>query len=136
MGALARVNRTPISPKLLGEAMELHSEMAANDRPVVDAQIFQLIEFLKDKGFTGRRHSDLVVAINFRLMALARLVQGDHVKGWTVPCQEKDLTYLHGDVLKAAAMEALIEDEDGFVLFDANTFALRVLELSSPEGHS
>ena len=47
--------------------------MDAEDRPVFEARIFQLLEFLKAKGFSGSRHSDLVVAINFRLMALARL---------------------------------------------------------------
>jgi hypothetical protein len=80
LGFLERVNRTPVSPTLLGEAMELHANMAPEDRPVFEARAIQLFEFLKDKGFTGRRRSDLVLAINFRLTALARLVQGDHVK--------------------------------------------------------
>ena len=72
LGFLERVNRTPVSPKLLGEAMELHANMAPEDRPVFEARAFQLFEFLKEKGFTGRRHSDLALAIEFLGSPLSR----------------------------------------------------------------
>jgi hypothetical protein len=136
LGFLERVNRTPVSPKLLGEAMELHANMAPEDRPVFEARAFQLFEFLKEKGFTGRRHSDLALAINFRLTALARLVQGDHVKGWTLANREEGVTLLHADVLSAAAKEALIEDRDNAVAFDTNSFVRRVLHVAQPRGRA
>jgi hypothetical protein len=76
----------------------------------------------------------LVLAINFRLTALARLVQGDHVKGWTLADREEGVTLLHADVLSAAAKEALIEDPDNAVAFDANGFVRRVLHVAQPRG--
>ena len=83
LGFLNVTSRTPVSPTLLREAMGLHANMAPEDRPMFEPRAFQLFEFLKRRGFTGRRHSDLALAINSRLTALARLVQGDHVKGWS-----------------------------------------------------
>ena len=47
-----------------------------------------------------------------------------------MPCREEGATYLHADLLKAAAKEALIEGADGSVEFDANSFAHRVLQVS------
>jgi hypothetical protein len=94
------------------------------------------LNFLKEKGFTGRRHSDLALAINFRLTALARLVQGDHVKGLTLADREEGVTLLHADVLSAAAKEALVEDPDNAVAFDANSFVRRVLHVAQPRGRA
>jgi hypothetical protein len=45
----------------------------------------RLFDFLRDKGFAGARHSDLAVAINFRLTALARLRPNYTGKSWTPP---------------------------------------------------
>ena len=65
------VNRTPVSPKLLGEAMELHANMAPEDRPVVEARAFQLFEFSQRKGLhrqTPFRSSILILSfVRFRL---------------------------------------------------------------------
>jgi len=133
---LDRVNRTPVSPKLLGEAVELFANMPPEDRPVFEARVIQLFEFLKDKGFTGRRHSDLALAINFRITAIAQLVRGDHVKGWTLPDREEGVTHLHADVIKAAAKEPLIEYSDNAVAFDENSFVRRVLHVAQARGRA
>jgi hypothetical protein len=116
--------------------MELHATMAPEDRPLFEASAFQLFEFLKRKGFTGRRHSDLALAINFRLTALAGLIQGDHVKGWTLLGQEEGLIHLHADVLKAAAKEPLIENLDGAVAFDVGSFTHRILRIAQAKGRA
>jgi hypothetical protein len=116
--------------------MELHANMAPEDRPVFEASAFQLFEFLKRKGFSGRRHSDLALAINFRLAALARLVQGDHMKGWTLLGQEEGLIHLHADVLKVAAREPLIENPDSTVAFDVSSFTHRILQIAQAKGRA
>jgi hypothetical protein len=136
LGFLERVNRTAVSPKLLGEAMELWANMAPEDRPALEARAFRLFEFLKNKGSAGRRHSDLALAINFRPIALARLVHGDHVKGWTLADREEGVTLLHADVLRAAAKEVLIEDPDNAIAFEANSFVRRVLHVAQPRGRA
>lgn len=136
MSVLKRVNRTPVSPTLLGEAMELHSNMPAEDRPVFEARAFELFRFLTDKGFEGTRLSDLALAINFRLTALAHLVQGDQVRGWTLPGDTGGQTLLHVDVLKAAAKEPLFENTEGQAVFDAPAFAQHVLRVSAARGRA
>lgn len=136
MSVLKRVNRTRVSPALLAEAMELHSDMPAEDRPAFEARAFELFRFLTGKGFEGTRLSDLAVAINFRLTALAYLVQGDQMRGWTLPGDTEGLTYLHADVLKAAAKEPLIEDAEGKAAFDGPTFSERLLRVSAVRGRA
>jgi hypothetical protein len=133
---LEKANRTKVPAKLLGEAMELHVDMPIEDRSVFEARALRLFGFLKDKGYKGRRHADLAVAINLRLMALARLVQGDHARGWTLPGQEEGATYLHADLLKVAADETLIEDSGGSVSFDGQSFAIRLLQAAKPKGQA
>ena len=46
------------------------------------------------------------------------------------------MTHLHADVLKAAAKEALIEDPDDAVNFDANSFVRRVLHVAQAKGRA
>ncbi len=84
---LKRASRTRVSPELLGEALEVHASMPPEDRSVFEASALRMFEMPKDKGFSDRRLSDLAVAINFRLTALARLVKGDHARGWTMDGQ-------------------------------------------------
>jgi hypothetical protein len=136
LGVLKKANRTRVTAKLLAEAMELHTNMPVEDRSVFEAHALRLFEFLKEKGYKSRRHADLAVAINFRLIALARLVQGDHMKGWTLPGLEEGATYLHADILKVAAKENLVEDSDGSLSFDVQNFALRLLQVAKAKGRA
>ena len=123
MTILDDANRTPVSPQLLGEAMEMYAGMPHETR------LRRLFDFLRDRGFTGARHGDLAVAINFRLTALARLVPSYAESGWTLPGQDGAIP-LPADVLvEAAAEQALVEDVDG-VAFDVDGFARRVLQLA------
>jgi hypothetical protein len=133
---LGKASRTKVTAKLLGEAMELHADMPAEDRSVFEAHALRLFEFLKEKGYKGRRHTDLAIAIHFRLMALGRLVQGNHAKGWTLPGETEGSTFLHADLLKVAAEEPLIEDTDGSVSFDVQNFALRLLQVAKAKGRA
>lgn len=136
MSYLRRVNRTRVSSTILAEAMERHSNMPAEDRGVFEAFAFELFRFLTEKGFQGNRHSDLAIAINFRLTALARLVQGDQVRGWTLPGDTEGMTYLHADVMKAAAKEPLVEDDNGQAVFDGPAFAQHVLSVAAARGRA
>jgi hypothetical protein len=68
--------------------------------------------------------------------ALARLVEGDHAKGWTLPGQAEGSTYLHADLSKVAAEEPLIEDSGGSVSFDVQSFVLRLLQVAKAKGRA
>jgi len=59
---------------------------------MLDVRTLRLVEFLRAKGFSGRRHADLVVAIIFRSSALAHLVRCEPVNGWIVSAEQRGIT--------------------------------------------
>ena len=133
---LDKVNRTMVAPELLGEAMQMHAETQTDDRRVFKARSIALFQMLANRGFTGRRHADLAVAIEFRLQALSRLVEAGIARGWTLAGDADGRTYLHADVLWAAAREPLIESADKQASFDADGFSRRLLELTEAKGQA
>jgi hypothetical protein len=111
-------------------------EMPPEVRSVFDVRTLRLVDFLTAKGFSGRHHADLVVAITFRSFALAHLVQSDPLKGWIISADERDMTRLHAEIVRAAAEEALVEDRDSVATFDVRSFARRILHLAQPQGRA
>jgi hypothetical protein len=136
LSALERANQTPVSPELCVEAMELFGEMPPEDRSVFDVRTLRLVDFLRAKGFSGRHHADLVVAITFRSFALAHLVQSDPLKGWIISADERGMTRLHAEIVRAAAEEALVEDPDSAVAFDVRSFTPHLLFVAQPQGRA
>ena len=133
---LEKVNRTLVAPELLGEAMQMHAEMPVEDRRVFEGRSVALFQMLTDKGFKGRRHADLAMAIEFRLQALSRLIEAGITRGWTLPGGADGRTYLHADVLWAAAREPLIESADKQPSFDPDGFSRRLMELTQAKGQA
>ena len=136
MEVLDRANRTPVPPELLVEAIELFAEMPCEEQSVLDLRTLRLVELLRTKGFSGRRHADLVVAIIFRSSALAHLVRCEPVNGWIVSAEQRGITRLHAELIRAAAEEALIEDPDSVATFDLRSFSRRILDLAQPQGRT
>jgi hypothetical protein len=121
---LDRVNRTTVSAELLGEVIEMHAGMPAEDRPALEARAIRLFELLERKKL--KTPATLAMAINLRLEAFARLCGDDRLRGW-LRGDGPGAAFIHADVLKAAANEPLIEDAAGRVAFDADSFHRRVL---------
>ena len=136
LGVLDRANRTRVPPELLVEAIELFTEMPREEQSVFDVRTPRLVDFLRAKGFSGRHHADLVVAIIFRSYALAHLVRCEPVNGWIISAEERGMTQLHAEVIRAAAEEALVEDPDSVATFDVRSFARRILHLAQPQGRA
>jgi hypothetical protein len=111
-------------------------EMPPEVRSVFDVRTLRLVDFLRAKGFAGRHHADLVVAITFRSFALAHLVQSDPVKGWIISADERGMTRLHAEIVRAAAEEALVEDPDSAVVFDVRSFTPHLLFVAQPQGRA
>lgn len=88
------------------------------------------------KGLGAKKRADLVLAIDFRLTALARLLQAHQVRGWTLPANDEGTDFIHRDLLCAAAEEPVIEDSDGQAGFDPESFRARVLRLSEAKGEA
>ena len=97
-----------------------------------DVRTLRLVDFLRAKGFAGRHHADLVVAITFRSFALAHLVQSDPVKGWIISADERGMTRLHAEIVRAAAEE----DPDSAVVFDVRSFTPHLLFVAQPQGRA
>ena len=133
LGVLERANRTRVPPELLVEAIELFAEMPCEEeQSVFDVRTLRLVDFLRAKGFSGRHHADLVVAITFRSFALAHLVQSDPVKGWIISADERGMTRLHAEIVRAAAEE----DPDSAVVFDVRSFTPHLLFVAQPQGRA
>lgn len=120
------VNRMIVSADLLGEALQTIAAMPAPRRSQNEARTAQLFELLEQKALAQDRAA-LAVAIDARVIALARLQSGDALRGWSAPGDRPGLTVISADLVKAAASEPLIEDADGWPGFDVERFRLRVL---------
>lgn len=133
---LAQVNRTKVPADVLALMLERHADMEADRRGVFESRAFELFELLKERGYSGKRHSDLALAITFRLEALARIVAGDEARGWTLPGTERGQTFVHADLLRAAVEEPLIEGTEHRVTFNPDSFRERVLRHAKAEGRA
>jgi len=134
MDFIKRANRTRVTPELLCDVIKAHSEMPAEDRPVLEARMIRIFQLLDEKAPKGNR-GDLSIAIEFRLEALARLIEADATRGWTMPGAE-GATSIDLDLLTAAAREKLIEGPDGHAAFDPDSFQQRVLRLTEAQGQA
>src|SRR3954470_8514312 len=97
-GYLQQVNRTKVQPELLLEVIEIHAEMAPEDRPVFEARAFRVFELLKEKGIRPNRVADMAIAIEFRLTALARLQRNAVLREWLLPSCEPGAIALSFDI--------------------------------------
>jgi hypothetical protein len=131
---LDRLNRTTVSAELLGEVIEMHSAMPAEDRPALKARAIRLSELLERKKL--KSPATLAMAINPRLEAFARLCGDGRLRRWRIPGDGPGAGFIHADVLKAAAEEPLIEDAAGLVAFDADSFHRRVLANAESRGRA
>ena len=102
---------------------------------MLDVRTVRLIDFLRDKGFSGKHHADLVVAITFRYFALAQLVCCDPLKEW-ITAQKQGMSRLHAEIIRAAAEEALVEEPDSAAAFEVSSFVRRILLLAQPQGRA
>ena len=130
---LNRVNRIKVSGELLSEVVMMHADMPPEDRPVYEARMFRLFELLDEKGLNKKR-AELATAIDFRLTALAKLHDDFVLRAWTMPGEKEGMDYVHATLLEAVAEEPLVEDGEGQVSFDTESFRRRVLANSEVKG--
>jgi hypothetical protein len=132
---LNRVNQTKLAAELLGDAAEMHAGLPADDRSSFEGRAISLFKMLDRRGL-GRKRADLAIAIDFRLTALARLLQDRQVRGWTLPAGHDGADFVHPDLIRAAAEEPVIEDANGQPAFDPESFRNRVLRLTETRGEA
>lgn len=135
-GFLNEVNQTQVSVDLLREVVQMHAAMPAEDRPIFEARAFKIFELLNEKGVPTREIAPLATAIDFRLTALARLHRDAALKGWTMPGLEPGAVSISAELLRVAADEPLIENDEEQAAFDVESFRRRVLAGAEAVGRS
>ena len=132
---LNRVNQTELAAELLKDAAEMHARLPADDHRSFEGRAISLFKMLDRKGLSAQR-ADLALAIDFRLTALARLMQDRQVRGWTLPAGQAGADFVHPNLIRAAAEEPVIEDANGQPAFDPESFRNRVLLLTGTRGEA
>lgn len=137
MNIIEQINQTKMPAELLIEANEAHAELIKDDRRDKIARTVAFMRLLDEMNFTEKRRQNLLLAIEFRLSALARLglVECPEVKAWSLPGDEPGMMYAPADLFKAAAVEPLIEADEQ-ACFDRDSFFRRLLSLTEQHGNA
>ena len=133
---LDTINRTKVPPDLLAEVMARYAGMVPSERGSFEARALELIQLLDAKGFSEERKADLLLAIQFRMEALAHCALDSAAEGWTLPGMETGQVLMHADLIKAAAEMPLVEDHLKRVVFDYAGLKERTLLLVRPDGRA
>lgn len=133
-GYLNRMNRVRVTPELLAEVMQMHATMPAEDRGDLAARSCRVFALL-DERVARDQLGPLTAAIDFRLTALARLIDEQGGRGFTLPGDEQGLQMIHPDLVRCAAEEPLIE-QDNHLAFDVKSFQRRLLSVTKPHGQA
>jgi hypothetical protein len=124
---LERANRAIVRKQdILRFVQELVKREAPSDRDF-EARAILLARIYRDP--------DVAMAIEFRMEALARLMDGNNPKGWTLPPGQDGAVLTAEPVFAAAAMQPLIE-VNGRPAFERAAFFNKVLELASVDGNA
>ena len=135
MDIIKRVNSTLIEPDLLIEANRVHVELPVEDRQDMTAWTIEFCKILDEYDVSEKRRHNLLLAINFRLEALAHLENENHTEsgGWIMSGDTEGKTFAHEDLFRAAAATPLIE-VDGRAGFNPQSFFQCLLRLSEERG--
>lgn len=133
---LDRINRTRVPPDLLAEIMARYAAMAPSERGSLEARALELIQLLESKRLSQDLRADLLLAVQFRMEALAHCALDSAAEGWTLPGMEAGQVLMHADLIKAAAEMPLVEDHLKRVVFDYAGLKERTLLLVRPDGRA
>ena len=133
MNLLERANKTKVEPELMEDILKAVAELPADDRDFEGTTI-EIVKRVGALELTDRKRGDLAMAINFRLMALARLMEHGGGRGWTAPGKD-GCTFVHDELVRTAAEEPMIE-VDGELQFDGDSFHRRLLALAAMHGEA
>lgn len=133
MKLLKRVNRTKVAPQLIEDVLEAVADLPAHLRDFEGTTI-EIAKCVAELELPERQRMDLGLAINFRLMAFARLMSDGGGRGWKLPGND-GCTFVHGELVRAAAEEPVIEVDEQ-VMFDADSFHRRLLALAEMHGEA
>ncbi len=127
------INATKVTAELLGEVTDTYAAMPPDERLVFEARATRVLRLLEEAG-CGANRGLLAMTITIRLMVLDAILEDSQVQGWVLPGPEPGVTYVHADLLKAAAEEPIMEGPEGHPMFIAASFRQRVLQIAVARG--
>src|SRR5260370_33052360 len=102
------INAIEVTAELLGEVMDMYAAMPPDERLIFEMRAMRVLQLFAKQHDANR--GMVAMTITIRLMALDAVLEDDQLQGWVLPGPEPGLTFVHADLLKAAAEEPLIED--------------------------
>jgi hypothetical protein len=128
------INAVNVSADLLGEVMVMWASLPPQEWSEFEVRVTRVIEFLTKKNNYGKDPTFLACAITIRLMALNSVLNDTEFRGLLLPASQDGITYVHGDLLKAAAEGLVLEGPKGQPIFEAEPFRQRVLQMTESRG--
>jgi hypothetical protein len=125
-----RIDRYQLDPELLMGALEAIADMDPADRKSFEGRTITIIRFVHERDIPDDERSDAAMAINFRLMALAKLDLPAFPVWRVVAERTDDPDLLHEDVLRCAADEPLVRDPED-LSFDRGRFTKRLADITA-----
>ena len=133
---LHEINRLNVTPALLGEVMILWASLSPDEWSDFDRRLERVVQFVGAK-LGGEDNAMLAMAAALRLMALDDIVVDPEFRGWRL--SEKTsagVSYIHGDLLKVAAGQPLLDGPAGNPVFDREAFRAGLMALIAAHGRA
>ncbi len=133
---MREINAQKVSAPLLGKVMHLWASLPRDEWRDFDRKLERVVELVgQEQG--GDSSPMLAMAAALRLMALDALVVEPELRGWLLSERSPDgITYIHGNLLKVAAEQVILEGPAGEPIFDRVSFRTRLMELAAARGHA
>ena len=133
---IQRINTQQVSASLLGKVMHLWASLPRDEWGDFDRKLERVVELVaKEEG--GEDSPMLAMAAALRLMALDALVVDPEFRGWLLTEHSPGgITYIHGDLLRVASEQTVLEGQDGEPMFDRAAFRARLMGLVTAQGRA
>ena len=130
------INAQKLSASLLGKVMHLWASLPPDEWNDFDRKLERVVELVaREQG--GEENPMLAMAAALRLMALDALVVDPEFRGWLITEHSPGgTTYIHGDLLRIAAVQPVLEGANGEPVFDRSSFRASLMGLAPARGHA
>ena len=133
---MQEINEQKVSAPLLGKVMHMWASLPRDEWQDFDRKLERVVELVSNE-HGGENSSMVAMAVALRLMALDAMVVDPEVRGWLMSDRSPDgVTYIHGDLVKVAAEETLLEGSAGEPVFERVSFRSRLMQLAEARGRA
>ena len=131
---MKEINARKVSAPLLGKVMYLWASLPRDAWRDFDRKLERVVELVAGE-HGGDDSLMLAMAAALRLMALDAMVTDPELRGWLLSERSPDgITYIHGDLLKVAAEQTVLEGPAGEPIFDRASFRMGLMEVAVARG--